>query len=77
VHERDHRRTTAHQLDDNLKAIDVALTADDMKELDEVSKLTLEYPEWMSVLGTDRKPGRAAVLEEAAQQRRGCKGSAP
>ena len=45
------------QLDDNLKAIDVALTADDLKELDEVSKLTLEYPEWMSILGTDRKPG--------------------
>jgi aryl-alcohol dehydrogenase-like predicted oxidoreductase len=49
------RRLT--QLDDNLKAIDVALTADDMKELDEVSKLTPEYPEWMNVLGTDRKPG--------------------
>jgi hypothetical protein len=28
-----------------------------MKELDEVSKLTMEYPEWMSILGTDRKPG--------------------
>ena len=27
------------QLDDNLKAVDVALTADDMKALDEVSKL--------------------------------------
>jgi aryl-alcohol dehydrogenase-like predicted oxidoreductase len=45
------------QLDDNLKAVDVTLTADDMKELDEVSKLTMEYPEWMSILGTDRRPG--------------------
>src|SRR3954465_6868479 len=30
------------QLEDNLKAIDVTLTADDMKAIDEVSKLTLE-----------------------------------
>ena len=45
------------QLDDNLKAVDVTLTADDMKALDEVSKLTPEYPAWMDSLGTDRKPG--------------------
>jgi aryl-alcohol dehydrogenase-like predicted oxidoreductase len=45
------------QLDDNLKAIDVALTAEDKKELDEVSKLTPEYPAWMDLLGSDRRPG--------------------
>jgi aryl-alcohol dehydrogenase-like predicted oxidoreductase len=45
------------QLDDNLKAIDVALTADDMKALDEVSKQPVQYPEWMDSLGSDRKPG--------------------
>jgi aryl-alcohol dehydrogenase-like predicted oxidoreductase len=45
------------QLEDNLKAVDVALTADDMKALGEVSKLTPEYPAWMDVLGSDRKPG--------------------
>jgi aryl-alcohol dehydrogenase-like predicted oxidoreductase len=45
------------QLDDNLKAVDVALTADEMKALDEVSKLTLEYPAWMDSLGSDRRPG--------------------
>src|SRR4051812_4434490 len=45
------------QLEDNLKAIDVTLTADDMKALDEVSKLTPEYPAWMDSLGSDRKPG--------------------
>ena len=45
------------QLDDNLKSIDVVLTADDLKALDEVSKLTPEYPAWMDVLGSDRKPG--------------------
>ncbi|GAB3321701.1 aldo/keto reductase [Larkinella ripae] len=35
------------QLDDNLKAVDVVLTADELKKLDEVSKLTPEYPGWM------------------------------
>jgi aryl-alcohol dehydrogenase-like predicted oxidoreductase len=49
------RRIT--QLDDNLKAVDVALTADDMKALDEVSRLTPEYPAWMDSLGSDRRPG--------------------
>jgi aryl-alcohol dehydrogenase-like predicted oxidoreductase len=45
------------QLDDNLKAVDVILTADDMQALDEVSKLTPEYPAWMDALGSDRRPG--------------------
>jgi aryl-alcohol dehydrogenase-like predicted oxidoreductase len=45
------------QLDDNLKSIDVTLTPDDMKALDEASKLAVEYPAWMDVLGSDRRPG--------------------
>jgi aryl-alcohol dehydrogenase-like predicted oxidoreductase len=45
------------QLDDNLKAVDVRLSAEDLKALDEVSKLTTEYPAWMENLGTDRRPG--------------------
>ena len=45
------------QLDDNLKAIDVTLTADDLKALDEASKLPVQYPEWMDSLGSDRRPG--------------------
>jgi aryl-alcohol dehydrogenase-like predicted oxidoreductase len=45
------------QLDDNLKAIDVTLTAEDVKALDEVSTLAPEYPAWMDVLGSDRRPG--------------------
>ena len=45
------------QLDDNLKAIDVTLTPDDLNALDAVSKLAVEYPEWMDVLGSDRRPG--------------------
>ena len=45
------------QLEDNLKAIDVKLSGEDMKALDEVSKLTTEYPAWLDNLGTDRRPG--------------------
>jgi aryl-alcohol dehydrogenase-like predicted oxidoreductase len=45
------------QLEDNLKAIDVKLSAEDLKALDETSKLTPEYPAWMEALGSDRRPG--------------------
>ena len=45
------------QLDDNLRSIDVTLSAEDMKALDEVSKIAVEYPAWMDSLGTDRRPG--------------------
>jgi aryl-alcohol dehydrogenase-like predicted oxidoreductase len=45
------------QLDDNLKSVDVALSADDMKALDDVSRIAPAYPEWMDSLGSDRRPG--------------------
>ena len=45
------------QLEDNLKAIDVTLTAEEMATLDEVSKQPPDYPAWMDSLGTDRRPG--------------------
>jgi aryl-alcohol dehydrogenase-like predicted oxidoreductase len=45
------------QLEDNLKSIDIALTPEDMKALDEASKLPAEYPAWMDALGSDRRPG--------------------
>ena len=45
------------QLDDNLKSVDVVLSADDKKALDDVSALTVEYPAWMDALGSDRLPG--------------------
>ncbi len=37
----------AEQLDDNLKAVDVELSADELGRLDEVSRLPREYPGWM------------------------------
>jgi len=35
------------QLDDNLRAVDVQLTEEELRSLDEVSKLPAEYPGWM------------------------------
>jgi aryl-alcohol dehydrogenase-like predicted oxidoreductase len=46
----------ASQLKDNLASVDVKLDEADMKELDEVSQLTPEYPGWM-FNGQDRRPG--------------------
>lgn len=35
------------QLDDNLKAVDVKFTAEELAQLDAISKLPAEYPNWM------------------------------
>jgi aryl-alcohol dehydrogenase-like predicted oxidoreductase len=44
------------QLEENLKAIDVTFTEDELNKLNEVSKLTPEYPAWMLTRqGADRK----------------------
>jgi aryl-alcohol dehydrogenase-like predicted oxidoreductase len=45
------------QLDDNLAAVKLSLTAEDMKTLDEVSALPSEYPGWMLARqGAERRP---------------------
>jgi aryl-alcohol dehydrogenase-like predicted oxidoreductase len=54
------------QLEDNLKSVDVALSADDLKALDDASRLTPEYPEWMNRLPSDRKPGEERRLAKDA-----------
>jgi len=44
------------QLLDNLKAIDIKFTEDELKKIDEVSRLKTEYPQWMlDRQGFDRK----------------------
>jgi aryl-alcohol dehydrogenase-like predicted oxidoreductase len=44
------------QLEDNLKSVDIAFTADELKQLDEVSKLRPEYAQWMlAFTGYDRQ----------------------
>jgi len=48
---------TMEQLDDNLDAAKLALTADEMKKLDDVSALPSEYPGWMLARqGAERVP---------------------
>jgi aryl-alcohol dehydrogenase-like predicted oxidoreductase len=48
---------TMEQLDDNLDAAKLSLTADQMRRLDEVSSLPPEYPGWMLARqGAERRP---------------------
>ena len=48
---------TVEQLDDNLAATKVVLSADDMKTLDDISALSPEYPAWMFTMqGSNRVP---------------------
>lgn len=45
-----------HQLADNLNSVNVEFTNEELKQLDDVSKLTPEYPGWMlERQGADRK----------------------
>jgi aryl-alcohol dehydrogenase-like predicted oxidoreductase len=49
----------AKQLKDNLGSVDLKLDAEDLKQLDDVSRLAPEYPGWMlSAQGSDRRPGQ-------------------
>ena len=50
---------TVSQLQDNLGAVDLKLEDEDLKQLDEVSRLAPEYPGWMfNAQGSDRRPGQ-------------------
>jgi aryl-alcohol dehydrogenase-like predicted oxidoreductase len=49
------------QLTDNLAAVDVELAADDLAELNEVSRITPRYPEWMQADQQWRFPGQPAA----------------
>jgi len=47
------------QLDDNLKAVDIVLGAQELAALDNASRLAPEYPAWMSAAASDdRLPGQ-------------------
>jgi hypothetical protein len=56
------------QLDDNIAAVDLELTPDDLKALDDVSRLPPAYPAWMDTLGSDRRPGEVRRLQAAQTQ---------
>ena len=57
------------QLQDNLAAVELKLTEDEIKRLDEVSALPLEYPGWMLTwqrtdrLGMELRPAWAAMSQ--------------
>ena len=55
---------TLEQLDDNLGATDVELTADELGQLDAASALPREYPGWMF----DTQASRAKQLAEAGRR---------
>ena len=50
------------QLVDNLGAVELTLTADELERLDEVSATPAPYPAWMLSLGDDRLPGTSRDL---------------
>ncbi len=52
------------QLEDNLGSVEVTLSDEEVKQLDDVSKLPLGYPAWMGSLGDDRKPGEARNIAD-------------
>jgi aryl-alcohol dehydrogenase-like predicted oxidoreductase len=45
------------QFEDNLGAVDLSLSEEELQTLDEVSQMRLEYPAWMDVFPSDRRPG--------------------
>ena len=50
------------QLVDNLGAVQLALSDDEVERLDEVSATRAPYPAWMLSLGDDRLPGTSRDL---------------
>ncbi|MYD69344.1 MAG: aldo/keto reductase [Acidobacteria bacterium] len=52
------------QLRDNLGAVDVELSAEEVTSLDEVSARPRPYPMWMLALGDDRRPGQKRDLAD-------------
>ena len=50
--------TKLHQLQDNLKSVDVTLSSEDLKQLDAVSQLTPQYPgNVIEIMTADRSAG--------------------
>lgn len=54
---------TVEQLEDNLAAADITLTADEMEKLDGVSALPPEYPGWMIAVQREEQMGRLEPSE--------------
>ena len=52
------------QLDDNIGAVEITLSAEELKALDEVSRIPPAYPHWMDLLGSDRRPGEVRRYDQ-------------
>jgi aryl-alcohol dehydrogenase-like predicted oxidoreductase len=63
------------QLKDNLAAIDLKFTDDEMKKLDEVSALTPEYPGWMLPFQNMTRLEPVSLAERAAPHRDDARGT--
>ena len=64
------------QLEDNLKAVDLTLSADDVAALDEVSRIAPEYPQWMGgAISDDRLPGQERRFATTAARQGATAGS--
>jgi len=57
------------QLNDNLAAVDLKLTDDETKKLDEVSALPVEYPGWMLPFQNATRLAPVSLAEVAARQK--------
>ena len=51
------------QLEDNLKSADLSLASEDLQALDEASRIPPEYPAWMEMMPSDRRPGEERRFE--------------
>jgi aryl-alcohol dehydrogenase-like predicted oxidoreductase len=60
---------TMAQLEENLGAVDVVLSGEEIARLDEVSELPMGYPAWMGSLGDDRKPGETRDIDILAGEK--------
>ena len=56
------------QLEDNLGAVELTLSEDELTALNEVSRFDPEYPAWMDVLPFDRRPGEIRRLEQVQEE---------
>ncbi|HWG77429.1 MAG TPA: aldo/keto reductase [Steroidobacteraceae bacterium] len=60
---------TPAQLDDNLAAADLTLSAEQLAQLDQASALKPEYPRWMiERQGADRHPGAGSFAQRSSSE---------
>jgi len=55
------------QLDDNLGAVELELSDEELDALDAASKIPMAYPGWMDARGADRFPGETRRYDRASE----------